>query len=81
MEQRAERTVAEELRKAGWKEEQLAKEKKGHSLKVKLAQRLRDETTMTLQQIATRLSMGSWTYVSNLLRSANRSGQSTNGED
>ena len=45
---------------------------KGHSgltllSKVKLARRLRQETTMSLQWIAARLQMGTWTYVSNLL--------------
>jgi hypothetical protein len=34
---------------------------------VKLARRLRAETTMTLRWIANRLQMGSWTHVSNLL--------------
>ena len=40
----------------------------GDKEKVKLARRLRAETTMTLRWIADRLRMGSWTYVSNLLR-------------
>ena len=35
---------------------------------VLLARRLRQETTMSLKWIAERLQMGSWTYVSNLLR-------------
>jgi hypothetical protein len=41
--------------------------RKGHRSKVKLARRLRQETTMSLKWIAARLQMGSWTYVSNLL--------------
>jgi len=41
---------------------------KGDKGKVKLARRLRTQTTMTLRWIADRLHMGSWTYVSNLLR-------------
>ncbi len=32
-----------------------------------IARRLRGETTMSLNWIAQRLGMGSWTYVSNLL--------------
>ena len=32
-----------------------------------LARRLRQETTMSLKWIATRLQMGTWTYVCNLL--------------
>ena len=35
--------------------------------KVRLARRLREETTMTLKWIAARLQMGVWTHVSNLL--------------
>ena len=40
---------------------------KGHSTKVKLARLLRQETTVSLKWLAARLSMGSWTYVPNLL--------------
>jgi len=35
---------------------------------VRIARRLRQETTMTLAWIARRLHMGVWTHVSNLLR-------------
>jgi len=34
---------------------------------VRIARRLRGETTMTLKWIAQRLRMGSWTYVANNL--------------
>jgi hypothetical protein len=34
---------------------------------VRLAARLRNETTMSLKWIAQHLAMGSWTHVSNLL--------------
>ena len=51
----------------GWREEELARMRKGDQVEVKLAQRLRRETTMSLKWIARRLQMGSWTYVSNLL--------------
>ena len=34
---------------------------------LRLARRLRQETTMSLKWIAQRLQMGTWTYVSNLL--------------
>jgi hypothetical protein len=40
---------------------------KGDQVKVKLAQRLRRETTMSLKWLADRLHKGSWPYVSNLL--------------
>jgi putative transposase len=71
MEQRAGRLILEELEGAGWDEERLTRERKGDPVKVRIARRLRAETTMTLQWIADRLSMGAWTYVSNLLRAAN----------
>ncbi|HZM03303.1 MAG TPA: transposase [Candidatus Saccharimonadales bacterium] len=67
-EQKAERLVRGELQRRGWKEENLPLLPKGHKSKVALARRLRQETTMSLKWIAQRLHMGSWTYVSNLLR-------------
>ena len=66
-EEKAGRIVQEELRRRGWKEEDLPGRRKGDKVKVVLAHRLRRETTMTLKWIARRLHMGSWTYVSNLL--------------
>jgi hypothetical protein len=64
----AERVVREELAKVGWTEADLAGRRKGDPGKVRIARRLRHETTMTLAWIARRLQMGAWTYVSNLLR-------------
>jgi putative transposase len=66
-EEKAERMVAEELRKRGWTEANLKSRRKGDSEKVKIAARLRRETIMTLKWIAQRLQMGSWTHVSNCL--------------
>jgi len=51
----------------GWAEDALLARRKGHGAKVRLARRLRQETTMSLKWIAQRLHMSSWTYVSNLL--------------
>jgi len=65
---RAERIVKEELKAIGWKEGHLKRTRKGDPGKVRIARRLRQETTKTLAWIASRLEMGSWTYVSNLLR-------------
>ena len=65
--QKAERIVAEEIERLGWDEDQLRARRKGHRSKVRLARRLRQETTMSLKWIAHRLQMGTWTYVSNLL--------------
>jgi putative transposase len=66
-EQRAEGIVREELKRRGWKESELGLRPKGAKVKIAVAKRLRKETTMTLKWIASRLQMGSWTYVFNLL--------------
>jgi putative transposase len=66
-EEKALRIVETELKQRGWKEQELQVWRKGEKKKVVLARRLRSETTMTLEWIAKRLSMGSWTHVSNLL--------------
>lgn len=77
-EAKAERLVQEELASLGWQEADLAARRKGDPGKVRIARRVRQETTMTLRWIAARRRMGSWTPVSNLLRAEARS---VNGED
>ncbi|MBU6400048.1 MAG: transposase [Verrucomicrobia bacterium] len=72
-EAKAERLVREELQRLRWEEEDLAQRRKGDPGKVRIARRLRDETTMTLAWIARRLRMGVWSHVSNLLRTTARS--------
>ena len=67
-EAKAERLVREELKKLRWTEADLAERRKGDPGKVRIARRLRQETTMTLAWIAERLHMGVWTHESNLLR-------------
>jgi REP element-mobilizing transposase RayT len=66
-EAKAQRIVAEELKRVAWGEDDLLKHRKGHRRKVKIARRLRQETTMTLKWIANRLKMGVWTHVTNRL--------------
>jgi REP element-mobilizing transposase RayT len=66
-EHKAERIVQEELQHIGWGRVDLASRAKGSPEKVAIALRLRQETTMTLQWVAARLKMGTWTHVSNLL--------------
>ena len=51
------------MERSEWDEDQLQVRPKGHRSKVRLAHRLRQETTMRLTWIAERLQMGSWTYV------------------
>ena len=67
-EAKAERLLREELKKLLWTEEDLTQRRKGDPGKVRIARRLRQETTMTLAWIAQRLRMGVWTHVSNLLQ-------------
>jgi REP-associated tyrosine transposase len=66
-EEKAERIVKEELAKAGWRPEELAKRAKGDSVKLAVALRLRGDTTMTLKWISQRLEMGAWTHLNKRL--------------
>jgi len=66
-EAKAVRIINEELRRAVWSEADLTLRKKGDPAKVRMAQRLRTETTMTLQWIAARLRMGTKGHLSHLL--------------
>ena len=67
-EQKAEGIIRAGLARIGWRNEELRKRRKSDPHKVKLARELRAQTSMSLKWIAQRLEMGSWTYVSNLLR-------------
>ena len=63
----AERIVGEELQQRGWDDAELGRRRKGDAEKIQIAKRLRQESTVTLKWIATRLQMGTWTHVSNRL--------------
>jgi hypothetical protein len=65
--ERAEGMVREGLARLGWKEEDLAARRKGDGDKLKLALRLRAETTASVKWIAARLRMGTWTHLNHLL--------------
>ena len=56
----------EMLREVGWAETELRKHRKGDKKKVRMAVRLREETTMSW--IAMRLAMGHWRTASNAAR-------------
>ena len=66
-EEKARGIVAAELKRLEWTAEDLKARRKGDVKKVRIALRLRAETTMTLKWIAAELQMGTWTHVSNLL--------------
>jgi putative transposase len=67
-EAQAERIVVEELRRRKWGPSELERRRKGDQEKVRIARRLRMETTMTLNWIAQRLKMGTDGHVANCLR-------------
>jgi len=64
---KAERIIAQELRRRKWTASELQRRPKGTAEKVALAARLRAETTMTAAWIAKRLDMGSRGYLNHLL--------------
>lgn len=64
---KAERLLAQEISRLGWTEDRLVSTRKGDLGKVQLAERLREQTTMTLHWIAKRLSMGTKGHLSHLL--------------
>jgi len=55
------------LARLNWTQKDLRTTLKGDKRKVRMAKRLRAETTMTLKWIAERLNMGVWTHVANRL--------------
>jgi hypothetical protein len=57
-EAKADRIVAEELARLNWTQNDLAARQKRHPLKLALAARLRQETTLSVKQIAERLHLG-----------------------
>jgi hypothetical protein len=59
--------VLAELEKRGWTAEDLETRRKGDAEKLKMARRLRAQTTMTLAWIAQRLRMGTKTHLAHLL--------------
>jgi hypothetical protein len=65
--EQAERIIASGLKSARWTESDLARQRKGHPVKVRLAQQLRAQTTLTVGWIAERLQMGSRGYAVQLL--------------
>ena len=65
---KAQRIAQEELDALGWSAQELQGRRKSDPQKVRIAARLRRETTMTLEWIAERLCMGATTHVACLLQ-------------
>jgi hypothetical protein len=57
-EAKAERLIVEELMRLNWKEEDLLEHSKSDPRKLAIAARLRQETTLSIKQIAERLHLG-----------------------
>lgn len=72
---KAERLAQEELGALGWTVQDLEGRRKSDAQKVRIAARLRRETTMTLAWIARRLCMGAPTHVAALLQRQERANQ------
>jgi hypothetical protein len=64
---KAEAILQEELKRLAWGALELEGHSKGHPHKIRIAARLRRETTMTMEWIANRLKMGAPTHVAHLL--------------
>jgi REP element-mobilizing transposase RayT len=71
---KAERIIAEELRRRRWREAELKTRPKRDEAKVALAARLRAETTSTVGWIAQRLEMGTRGHLNHLLYRRRKSG-------
>ncbi len=67
-EAKAQRLLAQEFLRRGWSEADLAQLSKGDPQKIKIASRLRKETTMTWDWIAQSLAMGASAYAANCVR-------------
>ena len=63
----ASKPISGELKRKGWTEDDLRVRRKGDVFRVRLAQRLRVETTVTLKWIAERLRMGTRGHLTHLL--------------
>ena len=72
VEEKAQRVIAEELKRLRWAESDLAGRRKGDTGKARIARRLRRETTVSKRWIAERLAMGSVSNVTLCLRAATR---------
>ena len=64
--EKARRILQEELDRQGWTAKDLAARSKGDVRKVRMARRLRMETSVTWKWISEQLHMGTWTHAASL---------------
>ncbi|HTV40144.1 MAG TPA: hypothetical protein VMF08_06200 [Candidatus Sulfotelmatobacter sp.] len=57
-EAKAQRIIAEELRRLGWRKNELSRRRKSDPAKLTIAARLRKETTLSLKNIAEQVHLG-----------------------
>jgi REP element-mobilizing transposase RayT len=57
-EAKAQKIIAEELKRLGWRKNELSRRRKGDPAKLVIAARLRRETTLSIKQIAERVQLG-----------------------
>ena len=69
---KAERIIAEELRRLGWTQNDLETRRRSAPEKLELAAKLRRETTLTIREISVRLHLGSWKSAATRLQSLRR---------
>jgi REP element-mobilizing transposase RayT len=79
-ETKALRRMREQMGRLAWEAGALRQAGKGDERQVRLAARIRKDTTMSLKWIAQHLEMGRWTHVSTLL-GAKRKQESLKSED
>ncbi|MGE3310721.1 MAG: transposase [Limisphaerales bacterium] len=77
-EEKAESIIAAELKRRGWTEATLRERPKGDAEKVRVAERLRAETSRTVGWVAERLHLGSRAYAHHLLWRAGKSRHDNN---
>jgi hypothetical protein len=75
----AERIAQEELQVLGWSAQDLQDRRKGDSRKVRIAARLRRETTLTLEWMSERLCLEAATHVGSLLQRYKQKGPNDEG--
>ena len=68
MEQEAQRLIAEMLKATGWSEKDLGQHRKGDPQKVRIASKLRKQTTVGWKWIAEKLHMGHWRSAASAVR-------------
>jgi len=71
---KAERLVAEELRRLGWSAEDLVRRPKKDPGKLAIAVRLRRETTLTIKAITARIHLGTYNTANARLHRAMKEG-------